>query len=437
MVVDGTPAVRVHEISELKLGRLGQTIEIRSKTSATAALDGTPLGYRHERVEGTLERTLTGERRGNDFVIEHRIGDRSSEVVVPMEPGLTLASVIGALSYGELTENFRRSGKAILEAEGDVQPYDLRVLKAEGSPPSFVVELEIHVMKVLATVGPAGRVRRLEYADLGMTYELIEGDSEEGPHEVVDIFTQGLFSASAPIPRAGLEELVLRLTDREGRPIELPSDAGQRVVSSEQGTLVTVSAMKKPTRGPKLPIDDASVSAYRGATPYEDLQDPALIKASRAATGDANEAWLATQRLVQFVYEHIEAKTLEQSFTSASEALATRKGDCTEHSVLFSALAKIAGIPTRLVTGLVYVGGPENRFGYHEWAEVWLGDRWHPVDPTFGQTTADPTHIKLAAAQSDPAGLRKASVVAATRLGNLNLEVRSYKRAGEPRVELP
>ena len=89
----------------------------------------------------------------------------------------------------------------------------------------------------------------------------------------------------------------------------------------------------------------------------------------------------------------------------------------------FSALAKISGIPTRLVTGLVYVGPVRQVFGYHEWVEVYIGGRWIPMDPTFGQDVADPTHIKFTEGQSDPDGLRDAGVVAATLIGELELEV--------------
>ena len=34
-------------------------------------------------------------------------------------------------------------------------------------------------------------------------------------------------------------------------------------------------------------------------------------------------------------------------------------------------------------------------FLYHSWAESFIGDRWVPVDPTYNQLPADPTHLKL------------------------------------------
>jgi transglutaminase-like putative cysteine protease len=59
--------------------------------------------------------------------------------------------------------------------------------------------------------------------------------------------------------------------------------------------------------------------------------------------------------------------------------------------VLFAALARAVGIPTRIVSGLLY---NEGRFYYHAWNEVYLGE-WLAVDSLMNQIPADPTHIRL------------------------------------------
>ena len=66
-----------------------------------------------------------------------------------------------------------------------------------------------------------------------------------------------------------------------------------------------------------------------------------------------------------------------------------RAGDCNEHTVLYTALARAAGLPTVMNAGVVYVDG---NFYYHAWPTVWVGD-WVAVDPTFDQFPADATHI--------------------------------------------
>lgn len=94
--------------------------------------------------------------------------------------------------------------------------------------------------------------------------------------------------------------------------------------------------------------------------------------------------------LSTWVYENV-VKSPTLSLPSAKEVLEQRVGDCNEHVVLFTALARAAELPTRISTGLAYTRG---QFYYHAWAEVWVG-RWLSVDPTFGQFPADPLHVRL------------------------------------------
>ena len=57
-----------------------------------------------------------------------------------------------------------------------------------------------------------------------------------------------------------------------------------------------------------------------------------------------------------------------------------------------AALARAAGIPARIETGLVYLNG---RFYYHAWNVLYLG-RWITVDAVYNQLPADATHIRMA-----------------------------------------
>ena len=88
------------------------------------------------------------------------------------------------------------------------------------------------------------------------------------------------------------------------------------------------------------------------------------------------------------------AKEAIDSFT-AVDVLRERRAECQGHAYLFAALARAAGIPTRVVNGLVY-SAEHGGFLYHTWNEAWIAGRgWRPVDATFGQPYADATHLKL------------------------------------------
>lgn len=436
--LDGRPAVRVHEESRIELERAGQAMAIESTLVAMARPDGEAVSFEHERVEAGQRRRIVGERSGEDFVVRHEIGGRVRESRIEGGEELVLASTVAPLFYDELEPGLVREGRALCESEGDVAPYRFRVVDVtnEGGERRFRVEETICGFESASVVRPDGVIERQEIPVMGAAMVLTDARTAQRLDAAVDLFDEAMFSASARLPdRQQIARLVLEVRTSAGTVPVVPSDRRQRLDPST-GRL-TLEALDAPERSARIPVEDPAYRPFLGATPYESLDDPELVAASARAIGDATHVWPATQRLVRFVFDHIESKSLSRAFTSASEALESREGDCTEHAVLFSALAKIAGIPTRLVTGLVYVGGPENQFGYHEWAEVWTGDAWHPVDPTFGQSIADPTHIALTTGQSDPAGLRDAGLAAGALIGRLELLVRSYTLRDGETVRLP
>ena len=119
-------------------------------------------------------------------------------------------------------------------------------------------------------------------------------------------------------------------------------------------------------------------------------------EAARALEG-VTDRRAQVERLTRHVNGLLEKKPTV-SLPSALEVLRTRVGDCNEHTALYVALARAAGIPSRIAVGLAAV---RNAFYYHAWPEVYIDDGdgrglWLPVDPTFNQYPADATHLRLA-----------------------------------------
>jgi hypothetical protein len=105
---------------------------------------------------------------------------------------------------------------------------------------------------------------------------------------------------------------------------------------------------------------------------------------------------IKARKMVDWVYTHIEKRPV-LSLPDALSTLENRMGDCNEHAVLLAALARAAGIPTRLEAGLVYLRG---RFYYHAWNLMYLG-KWVTADAVFGQLPADVGHIRLVTGSSE------------------------------------
>jgi hypothetical protein len=119
---------------------------------------------------------------------------------------------------------------------------------------------------------------------------------------------------------------------------------------------------------------------------YKPLEDTGRIYAK----SNKNDAFLFTNYLASYVFQLVRTRPLFV-LSDSKNFLDSLSGDYMERTVMFATYARAAGLPTRLVGGLVYLNG---YFYFHTWPEVWFG-RWVPVDPTLAQFPADVTHIPL------------------------------------------
>lgn len=172
-------------------------------------------------------------------------------------------------------------------------------------------------------------------------------------------------------------------------PEKFPHDPpGQQ----RDGDLVTVRQQPPPTT-PAAQEDGFDPTPYLGADAFVTTDHPLITDQVRNIVGDEMDPWQRATLLYTWVYDNIE-KVPVLSVPNALDVLRTRAGDCNEHTVLYTALARAAGIPARIAIGLVYSDTLEG-FGYHAWPEVHVMGGWIPMDPTLGQLTADATHIKI------------------------------------------
>lgn len=111
-----------------------------------------------------------------------------------------------------------------------------------------------------------------------------------------------------------------------------------------------------------------------------------------AITQVADDPGDRIKAIISWIDEHIEKEPVD--VFSALDVLDKGTAECQGHAMLYAALARAAGIPTRVVNGIVY-SAEHGGFLYHTWAESCVGDTWIAVDPTFAQSRADATHIKI------------------------------------------
>lgn len=85
--------------------------------------------------------------------------------------------------------------------------------------------------------------------------------------------------------------------------------------------------------------------------------------------------------IFDYTHDKIEPAPFK-GYTDALTALRLGQASCNGKSRLFAALARLNGIPTRLVGGVILENGSKRTS--HQWVESWIGGHWVPFDPLNG-----------------------------------------------------
>jgi transglutaminase-like putative cysteine protease len=147
-----------------------------------------------------------------------------------------------------------------------------------------------------------------------------------------------------------------------------------------------------------LPVTDTQFAPYLAkALPYLDTTNPSILKTANEIRGEETNLYRIVVSLRDWVAKNMIADPSIGVPRTASDIYNNRRGVCRDYSTLFTALARAAGVPTRVCGGIVYA---EGRFFYHAWAECFVGE-WVTIDPTLHNLKnpveyTDATHIKFA-----------------------------------------
>jgi hypothetical protein len=164
---------------------------------------------------------------------------------------------------------------------------------------------------------------------------------------------------------------------------------GQRQRLTGDTLTVTSEPERALTTALTLPMSGRDPENTR-PEPLLESRDPKIISLARQLAGTERNPRVVAERINTWVHDSLK-KRITFGVPNALQVLQSRTGDCNEHTQLFVALARAAGLPARIAAGLAYVDG---KFFYHAWPEVLLDD-WVAVDPTFGQFPADAAHLRF------------------------------------------
>lgn len=206
----------------------------------------------------------------------------------------------------------------------------------------------------------------------------------------VDLAGASRASTDVPIKNArNLASLTLSLT---GELPRLKSSAQQTLIRNQDGSMLLEI---KPNHGSKeTSLSIGEVAKQKPEWLSKNLNvpvgDPEFETLAKQILGTETNSFVAAWKICQWVHKEMTPFAGVAMLRDAKEILKTKQGVCRDYSTLAVTLLRTAKIPTKIVTGAVYA---ENGFYYHAWVEVWTGNSWIPMDPTFGTEFFDATHI--------------------------------------------
>jgi transglutaminase-like putative cysteine protease len=373
---------------------------------------------------GTGRTEITGRlEKGTRLALTIRTpsGERTETRELPEPPALAM-NLPRVLAARGLRPGLETTVSVFDPATMRNTPMTLRVgpreiVRAAGRPvPAFLVEGRFAGITTRSWITDVGEVVR-EESPMGLL--TVRETPEQAQMLAVPGSVQAdLLEASAITPSRPLriddpttvERLRVRLSGLEAfDAADLEGDGQTRA-----GDELEVRDPRDLAPGPAPP----DLARHLAPEPLIESDAPEIrAETEKALAGTAGPRRRA-ERLVRYVHALLE-KRPTISLPSALEVLRTRVGDCNEHTALYVAMARAAGLPARIATGLVQLRGA---FYYHAWPEVFVAGgpgrgTWLSVDPTLDQFPADATHIRLARGGLD----RQAAIV--SMVGRAKLDV--------------
>jgi hypothetical protein len=354
--------------------------ELELRVSSGEATFGAEAEVEGGRLRGTV--VSAGESLPLDLPVPTQItlsGGLGTSLVLPrLEVGeVARVETLDPLTLRTTTATVRALRREQIVIAGEPVDALALLVDAGGFETRAWVDLEGEVLRASTPLG-----LELERISAVQALEPLEA-SAGGPAE--DLLRLNAVSPTGPRPRRGVRALTLRATSRGGAPVELPTDSVQQAAA--EGAIRI-----EPTAGQRS--DPPPLLADLGADAFVQSAHPDIVERARAIVAGVGPSPTARAEAIHdWVHQRID-KVPVLSIPSALDVLATRQGDCNEHAVLFTALARAVDLPTRIAIGLVWSDELDG-FYYHAWPEVHLDGAWRWMDPTLGQRTADATHVKL------------------------------------------
>lgn len=411
---DVTPdAVTTTQTLDFRLTRIHTPLVTHTTVKTVEAPDGTPLAFYANSNMSSKESVVEGtSRQDGTFQVSNTVGGESQVNLLIWPTG---AALIEGQRLATVAHGFRAGTtyrvRNFDSVRQQVATVDVAVVGDETiEMPDGSHEHLHHLRQSLVNVPSAhpvdiwvddqGAIRRGISPLLGFRLEMTACNQAcaQAPDQDLDILRAALIdSPRALTPNFRSAPMRYTITVRGNHPEPFIETDEQHVSSLGDGMYYVDIGFARPGRESSPSGEDTAPS------PWVQSDSPRIADFAKSIVGDAKTDLQRMRKLRAFLSDYINQKGLDVGYASALETLDSRRGDCTEHAVLLTALARSLGIPARMVTGIAYVermGGASRVFVPHAWTQAYIDGRWISFDSA--ERRFDSTHIALGTGNGDP-----------------------------------
>ncbi|MDB5038046.1 MAG: hypothetical protein JWQ35_1574 [Bacteriovoracaceae bacterium] len=388
--------LRFDEDSDMKitLFKKSQLISTESKTWTNAKLEIQKLLFKMKSDSAFIE--ISGERLSNQLQLKiTQAGQTQTKSLAIEEPTLMSSTIRPFLLMKGLPSEPLALSPLMLEPSAlTTVPVSLKVSKMRAD--LWKVDFTYLQHQMLSEMTGNGSLlsEKSDFAGLSIVAK------PSSAAELKNLFLEGTQSDLVELAKVQFPTLLhsqqLKKLSVKISGVDLHTFELNRHRQTLNGDILTaeVENLPKETLPVQSLVGQQNIEIYLQGDAMTEVYDPVIQKQAREIVGTESDLWKRALLIKDFVYRELK-KEATISIPNALEILQTKKGDCNEHAVLYTALARAAGIPTRPVVGLVYSGSFNGGAGfyYHAWVEVFAGKEWVAIDPTWNQVPADATHL--------------------------------------------
>lgn len=376
--------------SEMEINRGEFSIKLKSSSIVrTACKTFTPVDIRSESSEISSTLKATGKNINGTFKAEIEKNGNIETFSYPLKDDVTFFSLIlKKIPVQQLIKG--GAAKVISEDSLSVKEISYSgILTPSGTTRVTVNYSGVPIVfEILNGVVIKSELQNGLISYVLEGYDTVSEKSASAPSKGTDIIESTAIENSGITvkkPRNTVKA-VFSFSGKNGMEIpDIPKSCFQKVITEKGSATVTVTS--ELCRGDKPEKQDTLPNLY------EDSNNRNITEAARKVSEGAPDSNEIIKRMVRFVFKHIKDKNYKFGNLSASEVLAKKAGDCTEHSTLLAALLKSLNIPVKMAYGIVL--DDQGRFFFHNWNVAFNGTDWIPVDATFGMEKADSSRVVL------------------------------------------